>query len=106
MIAVSPTQRACIGVAPGVSAIFSKPPSYCKTGRRPVCCTGWQPVLLTVFRHAQLRAVIDAFEFHFIHQRLDEFQSPSTPASGFAIPVAVLLDNFCRDHATARNCND
>src|ERR1700693_732208 len=65
-----------------------------------------------VLCHSQLRPVIDSLEFNFVHEGLNQLQSPATPAPRifFFIPgvsfLAVLANQICRHNATARNSND
>src|SRR5712692_8327510 len=102
MIAVSPTQRACDGVVPVVSAIFAKAPllSESRTSKldEPSLTVGLLPST-NVLRHAQLRAVVNSLELDFVHQSLDQLQSPTSPALAFElIDSLTVLARHIRGH--------
>src|SRR6266566_6441809 len=115
MIAVSPMQRACTGASPVVSAIFAKGPLSLVNRTRfdkPSLTVGLLSRLLftKILCHPQLRAVINPLEFNFVHQRLNQLQSPTTAAVflfTFAVVfLTVLARQTCRHHTATRNSND
>src|SRR5438132_6759255 len=113
MMAASPTHRVCTESSRVVSAISPRPPSLVWHRLQSVI----QPrrhrlksmPLPNILGHLQLRAVIDAFKFYFIHQSLYQFQSPTTPAGAIALisrALAKLTGNMLRHYTAARNSND
>src|SRR2546427_12542431 len=68
--------------------------------------------LTQVFDHANLRAVVDAFEFDFVHQGPNQLQTP--PASTLRVwllffdpeALAILACQTCRYHAATGYGND
>src|SRR5437667_2640721 len=114
MIAVSPMQRACTGVSPVLSAIFAKGPLLSESYSidKPSLTVGLLPQLLLpkILCHPQLCAVIDPLEFNFVHERLNQLQSPTT-ATIFLVTfsvglLTVLARKTCRHHAATRNSNN
>src|SRR5258707_1167156 len=56
--------------------------------------------------HSQLRAVINLLKLNVVHERLNQLQSPATPAVflfGFGVELlTVLACHTCRHHTATR----
>lgn len=65
-----------------------------------------------VLRHPQLCSIIDPFEFNFVHQRLNQLQSPTAAALRLVLFISaaglltVLTRKTCRHDTATRNSND
>src|SRR4030095_12688105 len=65
-----------------------------------------------VLRHLQLCPVVDALEFYFVHQGLNQLQSPAATALSIFLLIpgvnflTILARKICRHNTTARNSND
>ena len=65
-----------------------------------------------VLRHPQLCPIVDALEINFVHQRLNQLQSPTAAALRVFLFIldagvlTVLTHRICRHDAATRNSND